>query len=101
MQSTGKRLILLGATAVILAGAVYVITRDKPHSVSPVNAKDKDTADKPAADMARMWTTFGGTTSRNMVNTIDKHIVDEWVAGKKKEKWENIKWAAKLGSKAY
>lgn len=101
MHSTGKRLILLGTTVVILAGAVYVVTRGKAPTVSPVKAEDKNGGDQPMGDLARMWTTFGGTTARNMVNTTDKNIADDWVAGKKKEKWENIKWAAKLGSKAY
>src|SRR5207237_517682 len=73
----------------------------KAPTVDPVKADDKKDGDRPMGDAARMWATFGGTASRNMVNTTDKNIPDDWVAGKNKTKWQNIKWSAKLGSKAY
>jgi outer membrane protein assembly factor BamB len=43
------------------------------------------------------WPLFGGSISRNMVNTIEHGIATEWDIEKKK----NIKWVAELGSKAY
>jgi outer membrane protein assembly factor BamB len=52
-----------------------------------------------AKDMPRSWPLFGGTTARNMVNTIDKDIATEWCV--EEDKFKNIKWAAKLGSKSY
>jgi outer membrane protein assembly factor BamB len=42
---------------------------------------------------------FGGTPSRNMVNTIDKNIPTEWNTEDGKRK--NIKWVAELGSYTY
>ena len=42
---------------------------------------------------------FGGTISRNMVNTVDKGIVDSWSVEKGKQK--NIKWAARIGDNPY
>jgi outer membrane protein assembly factor BamB len=43
------------------------------------------------------WPLFGGSISRNMVNTIEHGMPTEWDIEKKK----NIKWVADLGSKAY
>src|SRR5438874_5290175 len=102
MHSTGKRLTVLGATAVILVGAVAVYVKyGKAPGPDTVLAGPNKDGDKPMGDLARMWTTFGGTASRNMVNTTDTGIPDDWAAGKKKDAWQNIKWAAKLGTKAY
>jgi outer membrane protein assembly factor BamB len=42
---------------------------------------------------------FGGTPSRNMVNTIDKNIPIEWSVEDGKRK--NIKWAVELGTYTY
>ncbi len=42
---------------------------------------------------------FGGTPSRNLVNTVDKNIPTEWSIQPGSEK--NVKWIAKVGSKAY
>lgn len=43
------------------------------------------------------WPMFGGSISRNMVNTIVKKLPTEWDVANGK----NIKWSADLGSKAY
>lgn len=43
------------------------------------------------------WIMYGGTPSRNMVNTTVKGLPAEWNVAKK----TNIKWVADLGSKAY
>jgi outer membrane protein assembly factor BamB len=43
---------------------------------------------------------FGGTPSRNLVNLIDKNILDDF-AVRPKGKEKNVKWVAALGSKAY
>lgn len=43
------------------------------------------------------WTMFGGTVSRNMVNLEEKGVPTKWDVKTKK----NIKWEAKLGSRAY
>jgi outer membrane protein assembly factor BamB len=52
---------------------------------------------KPArSDAARSWPMFGGSPSRNMVNTVDKDLPTEWSTEEGKTK--NVKWAVKLGS---
>ena len=43
------------------------------------------------------WIMYGGTPSRNMVNTSVKGLPVEWDVDKK----TNLKWVANLGSKAY
>src|SRR4051794_31135483 len=43
------------------------------------------------------WPLFGGSVSRNMVNTVERGMPVEWDAPQKK----NVKWVAELGSKAY
>jgi outer membrane protein assembly factor BamB len=54
-------------------------------------------APKPAkSDAARSWPMFGGTPSRNMVNTVDKNLPTEWSVEEGQTK--NIKWAVKIGS---
>jgi outer membrane protein assembly factor BamB len=45
------------------------------------------------------WPMFGGSPSRNMVNTVDRDVPDDWSAEPGKEK--NVKWTADLGSSAY
>jgi outer membrane protein assembly factor BamB len=44
-----------------------------------------------------LWPMFGGSLQRNMVNTFEKNIPTDWDV----ESGKNIKWAAKLGSRAY
>ncbi len=48
---------------------------------------------------AHSWPLFGGSVSRNMVNTLEKNIPTEWSTEKGKEK--NIKWQAGLGTRSY
>ncbi len=47
--------------------------------------------------IAADYTMWGGTVSRNMVNTQEKNIVTEWNV----EKGENVKWTAALGTQSY
>jgi outer membrane protein assembly factor BamB len=42
---------------------------------------------------------FGGTLSRNLVNTIDKNIPTEWSV--QEGQMKNVKWSATLGGTAY
>jgi len=46
----------------------------------------------------RSWPMLGGSPQRNLANTIDTGIPETWSIKKGKEK--NIKWTAKLGTKA-
>ena len=43
---------------------------------------------------------FGGSPSRNLANTTEKNILGDF-AVRPKGKEKNVKWAIKLGSKAY
>jgi outer membrane protein assembly factor BamB len=61
--------------------------------------KDKAPAPGPQAGAGRSWPMFGGTVSRNMVNTVEKGLPESWSIKKGKE--ANIKWVQKLGSYAY
>ena len=45
------------------------------------------------------WPMYGGTPQRNMANLVDKNIITNWNVAEGKEK--NVKWTAKLGSKAF
>ena len=47
----------------------------------------------------RDWPMFGGTPSRNMVNSVDKNMPVQWVDDD--GKIDHIKWTAKLGSRSY
>jgi outer membrane protein assembly factor BamB len=70
------------------------------------NGREADAPDK-KPDPKFPWPIYGGSLSRNMVNTFDKNIPAEWKIalddkGHLDEKEsKNIKWAADLGSKAY
>jgi outer membrane protein assembly factor BamB len=53
----------------------------------------------PTAEAAgRDWPMYGGTPSRNMVNTVAKGIPTEWEA---KAGGKNIKWMVDLGDRGY
>jgi outer membrane protein assembly factor BamB len=54
---------------------------------------------RPAGQGGSTWPMFGGTISRNMVNTVDTNIPTDWSVKKGQQK--NIKWAVQLGSVAY
>src|SRR5207253_11322211 len=45
------------------------------------------------------WTMFGGSVSRNFVNTFERNVPSDWSIEPGSEK--KIKWSADLGSKAY
>lgn len=81
------------------AGSAFVLF------VAALTGCDRDRA--PVAKVVEQATTigksdcpmFGGSPSRNMVNTIDKNAPTDWNVEKGKEK--NLKWMAELGSNAY
>jgi len=51
----------------------------------------------PIISVADDWPCWGGLPSRNMVNTVEKGLPDEWDIASGK----NVKWVAKLGSQSY
>ncbi|MBX9679706.1 MAG: PQQ-binding-like beta-propeller repeat protein [Gemmataceae bacterium] len=74
----------------VFAGVVAFLPRDgKPSNVVA--------AQPAAAARAADWIMYGGTPSRNMVNTVVKGLPAEWDLAKK----TNIRWEVDLGSKAY
>lgn len=100
---------ILAATSIVAAGALLVTAglraADAPALINPTGvsgaapaapAEQTDFAKKasvyPVGDLS-MW---GGTPHRNMVSA-EKNAPTEWDVQEKK----NVKWVAKLGSKAY
>jgi outer membrane protein assembly factor BamB len=87
-----RRVIAAAVTVVILALLVTVIA--KPFSPTKAAASR---VDEPSE--THTWPLFGGSLSRNMVNTFEKNMPTEWSVEEGKEM--NIKWSAELGSRAY
>jgi outer membrane protein assembly factor BamB len=102
-KASGYRwlLALLSAGFLLLLGW-FSQTTQQPSTFSPRAA-----AQVPKVDISnvplRVWRMFGGTPSRNMVNTVEKGLPAEWHIGDPKRKIppKNIKWVAKLGSQSY
>ncbi|HMC64887.1 MAG TPA: PQQ-binding-like beta-propeller repeat protein, partial [Gemmataceae bacterium] len=82
-------------TVAIVCGILAVVSC----TGRPTGVVEKVTADVDKAEAAPAWPLFGGSLSRNMVNTTDKNLPTEWSIDEEKPK--NIKWTADLGSKAY
>lgn len=78
-------LVTLGVFALILG-----LVTQPAHNVSA-------TAKADSAKAALEWRLFGGSLQRNMVNTFEKNLPTEWDV----ETMKNIKWSARLGSRAY
>jgi outer membrane protein assembly factor BamB len=85
-----RRVVSAGITAAVLV-AVMMIAAKPLRSLSV--AKDD------AGTNAHTWPLYGGSLSRNMVNTFEKNVPTEWSVEEGQEK--NIKWSAELGSRAY
>lgn len=83
-----KRSFAAALTLGVIGTAIFLVARNS--AVPPVAAQGKVTG-------AQDWTMYGGTPARNMVNLAAKGLPAEWDVDAKK----NIKWVAKLGSKAY
>ena len=60
---------------------------------TPVLSRPPAAASQAASDIAM----FGGGPSRNMVNLTEKHVPTDWDV----QSGANIKWKAKVGSRAY
>jgi outer membrane protein assembly factor BamB len=78
------------ALALVLAsGSLGGCAQKGPKDARPKKAK---------SDSKGVWTMFGGSPSRNMVNLKDSHIATDWkVEGGHK----NIKWVAQCGTRTY
>ena len=75
---------------------VAIVLFSNPGGTPKVAANDSGRA------KAGEWSMFGGTPSRNMVNLVEKNPATDWkVPEGSGDDGANIKWVAKLGSRAY
>ena len=84
-----RRWLSVALTCAILAAVLGVIAFQNR---SPDGLRAN--ADSSKNDSAHSWPLYGGTVARNLVNTTDTGIPDDWnvTTGK------NIKWSVELGS---
>jgi outer membrane protein assembly factor BamB len=94
MRYVWAGLVILAALGLGWVGRSWL---DGPSEAAPKKAAAQSKADG-NGNGPRSWPTFGGTVQRNMVNTVEKNIPDDW---KVNEPTKNIKWVARVGSKAY
>ncbi|HLN27789.1 MAG TPA: PQQ-binding-like beta-propeller repeat protein [Gemmataceae bacterium] len=92
---TLRRWLAAGISLAVLGVVVALVA----HRSGPIETAQKARADEIQAKISHAWALFGGSASRNMVNTLDKNIPFECNVDKGQEK--NIKWSAQLGSKSY
>jgi outer membrane protein assembly factor BamB len=78
--------------AAVVVGATAFVAAHRPDAQA---GAAPTTAEKSAAAHAAAM--FGISPQRNMVNLVEKNIPDDWDIQAK----TNVKWAAKLGSRAY
>jgi outer membrane protein assembly factor BamB len=83
--------------AVSFAGCSNGTSAPAPAKPETVIAGDRPAPGDAKVDPSAPWPMFGGTPSRNMVNTTDKNIPTTWDVESKK----NIKWIAELGDHSY
>jgi outer membrane protein assembly factor BamB len=96
-----RRWLAAAGTATMFALIVAVLAWQ---STPPAEAQNKsaDAKDQTKANSGKEWPMFGGTLSRNLVNTVDKNIPTDWNNDPDEPKnRKNIKWTVDLGSKAY
>ncbi len=91
MSQSVRRILVIAASVAIAVAAVVV------YSITGNAAEKKKTS---PLDQTDAWPMFGGTTDRNMVNLKEKNLPEEWEV-RKGETQKNLKWVAKLGSRAY
>ena len=88
-------------TALALTLAFLLWQTSTPAGAQNKTSKADDNAPR-KIEIGKEWPMFGGTPSRNLVNTVDKGIPTDWNNDPDNMKdWKNIKWVADLGSKGY
>lgn len=85
---TLRRWLAAGISLAVLGVVVAWVA----HRSGPIETAQKARADEIQAKISHAWALFGGSASRNMVNTLDKNIPFECNVDKGQEK--NIKWSA-------
>ncbi len=90
---TLRRLLAVTATLVVFAAVLTAVAWSN-------RAADTDNArpEGPAAD-GKVWPMFGGSASRDMVNTFERDTPTDWSVMEGEEK--HVKWTADLGDRAY
>lgn len=82
---TGRQLICVAAVLVMIVAPLMLPT---DCAVYPVQKLEKT---------ERSWPMFGGSPSRNMVNTVERNIPGDWCVEESKRK--NVRWMAELGNR--
>jgi outer membrane protein assembly factor BamB len=87
---------LAGAVTVLIFAAVLAVVIFTGLGNRPDNVR----ADvPPSKEKVHAWPMFGGSLQRNLVNLVETGMPTDWSTAEGEQK--NIKWSAKLGSKAY
>jgi outer membrane protein assembly factor BamB len=103
-------LLLLAASACQRNGGVVEVTveKDKQENKEEPKAQDTKKGENDKTDnKGRSVPMFGGSPSRNMVNLVEKGLVEDFAPDVKDSKTnpkgvaKNMKWKAKLGGYAY
>src|SRR4051812_48181322 len=84
---------LLGAATAFVFVAVLAVAA----WFNPGGRGDRRDAPAGKADAEHRWPLFGGSVGRNLVNTVEKNMPDDWDV----KTGKNIKWSAEMGTKAY
>jgi outer membrane protein assembly factor BamB len=92
---TLRRWLAAAICLAVFSGVIAVIawSGGGPQTVNRAQADDTQSG------MARAWPMFGGSPSRNMVNTVEKNMPTSWSV--EPNKFKNVKWSAALGSRSY
>ena len=90
-----RRWLLAGISVAVFAGLMAVVTQ----SVRSPSVLSQAQADQTKSELARVWPLFGGSVSRNMVNTFEKNVPTDWSVEEGKQK--HVKWVAPLGTRSY
>jgi outer membrane protein assembly factor BamB len=86
-----RNVLALAATALVFTLVIAVVALQSPSDGTSANAAPAPNNER------RDWPMYGGTLSRDLVNTIEKNIPANWNVAN----GQNIKWSVELGNKAY
>ncbi len=90
-----QRLILLLLAGVVVAGVAYFANGDRTGLESRAAALEAQAKNPETA--GRVWSMFGGSLQRNMVNLAERDLPAEFDP----KSGKNIKWAVSIGSQSY
>ncbi len=90
-----RRWLSAGISLAVFAGLAAVVA----WSGRSPDMLNRAQADQTKSELARVWPLFGGSLSRNMVNTVEKNVPTDWSV--EEGKLKHIKWVAPLGTRSY